>query len=159
MAKMVSDKTRAALEIDKRASTLQLLFRCARLANERAMARVNEEAGRPVLRASHTALLPHLDYDGVRVVDLARKLCISKQAVSQTLAELVTEGIVELASDPSDGRAKRARLTRRGAEAITHGLGVLRTVERELASQVGDAKMHALHDALSALERVLSPSP
>ncbi|HEY6877150.1 MAG TPA: MarR family transcriptional regulator [Polyangiales bacterium] len=151
----VSKSTRDALEVQKRASALQLLFKCARLANERAMARVNQQAGRPVLKGAHTALLPHLSYDGVRVVDLARKLEISKQAVSQTLSEMAEAGVVELTPDPSDGRAKLARLTAGGAAAIAQGLRVLDALERELAQEVGEAKMRALHSTLLALEKAL----
>lgn len=146
----------AALAASKRASTAQLLFKCARLVNERAMARVNARGG-PTLKAAYTALFPHLDFVGVRVVELARKLGISKQAVSQTLGELVEQGIVELVPDPDDGRAKRARFTRRGAEAIGDGLAVLRTLEAELAAEIGGPRMAALHEALLALEAALEP--
>ncbi|HEX5657483.1 MAG TPA: MarR family transcriptional regulator [Polyangiales bacterium] len=151
----VSESTRQALEVRKRASVLQLLFKCARLANERAMARVNEQAARPVLKGAHTALLPHLTYEGVRVVELARKLEISKQAVSQTLAEMADAGVVELTPDPSDGRAKLARLTSSGAASIAQGLSVLEALQRELADEIGDAKMRTLHDALLSLEQAL----
>jgi len=147
----------AALAASKRASTAQLLFKCARLVNERAMARVNAGAGGRVLKAAYTALFPHLDFRGVRVVALAQRLGISKQAVSQTLAELVEQGIVELVPDPADGRAKLARFTRRGAEAIGHGLAVLRGLEAELAAEIGAGRMAALHDALLALEAALEP--
>lgn len=156
MSKTVSDKTRAALEQTKRTSTLQLLFKCARLANERAIARVIAEHDRPVLKGAHTALLPHLDYDGVRVVDLARRLEISKQAVSQTLAEMVEHGVVELLPDPSDKRAKLARLTPAGAASIAQGLSTLKAIERELAREVGEARLRALHDGLLALEEGLT---
>jgi DNA-binding MarR family transcriptional regulator len=155
MGKTVSDKARAALEQKKRASTLQLLFKCARLANERAIERVNEAQDRAVLKGAHTALLPHLSFDGVRVVELAKRLEITKQAVSQTLAEMVDQGVVELLSDPSDGRAKLARLTPKGAAAIAHGLSVLSSLERELARSVGEASMRSLHEALTKLERAL----
>lgn len=151
----------AALAASKRASTAQLLFKCARLVNERAMARVNARVnagvGGRVLKASYTALFPHLDFTGVRVVSLAQRLGISKQAVSQTLAELVEQGIVELVPDPADGRAKLARFTRRGAEAIGDGLVVLRGLEAELAAEIGARRMAALHDALVALEAALEP--
>jgi DNA-binding MarR family transcriptional regulator len=151
----VSESTREALEARKRASALQLLFKCARLANERAMARVNQRAGRPLLKGAHTALLPHLSYEGIRVVELARRLEISKQAVSQTLAEMSEAGVVELSADPQDGRAKLVRLTARGAASIAHGLSVLEALERELASEIGEPRMRALHDALLALEHAL----
>ena len=154
MARRTPD--RAALEAAKRASTAQLLFKCARLVNERAMARVNARAGAPLLKASYTALLPHLDFTGVRVVDLAQRLGISKQAVSQTLAELCDQGIVELVPDPADDRAKRARFTRRGAEAIAEGLAVLRELEAEVTAEIGAPRMDALHDALLALEAALT---
>jgi DNA-binding MarR family transcriptional regulator len=150
----VSESAREALEVRKRASALQLLFKCARLANERAMARANEGAGLR-LKGAHVALLPHLSYDGVRVVELARRLEITKQAVSQTLAELAEAGVVELTPDPSDGRAKLARLTARGAAAIARGLSILEALERELSSEIGPTTMHSLHDALLALEAAL----
>lgn len=145
----------AALAVKKRASVAQLLFKCARLVNERAMARVNARPGGHVLKASYTALFPHLDFVGVPVASLAQKLGISKQAVSQTLAELAGRGIVELVADPDDGRAKRARFTRKGGEAIGDGLAVLRTLEDELAADIGAPRMAALHDALLALEAAL----
>lgn len=144
------------LEAAKRASTAQLLFKCARLVNERAIARVNARSDVPLLKASYTALFPHLDFVGVRVVDLAKKLGISKQAVSQTLAELCNLGVVELVPDPHDGRAKRARFTRRGGAALADGLAVLRGIEAELAAQIGEDRMRALHEALLALEAALT---
>ncbi|MET0286140.1 MAG: MarR family transcriptional regulator [Polyangiales bacterium] len=151
----VSESTREALEVRKRASSMQLLFKCARLANERALARGNELSGHARVKGAHVALLPHLTYEGVRVVELARQLEISKQAVSQTLAEMVELGVVELSPDPTDGRAKLARLTAAGAASIAQGLAVLESLERELAEEIGDPRMRSLHDALGALERAL----
>lgn len=147
---------RADLETAKRASVAQLLFKVARLVNERAIARIAAEGSAPILKASYTALLPHLDFDGVRVVDLAKKVGVSKQAVSQTVAELVAHGVVELVPDPDDGRAKRARFTRKGAEAIAHGLSVLRTIEDELAAAIGTSSMDTLHGTLLRLETALA---
>ena len=77
-----------ALEKTKRASVGQLLFKCARLLNERAIARVNQKLGEPKLRASHTNLFPYIDFKGVRLTELANKLGISKQAVGQVAAEI-----------------------------------------------------------------------
>lgn len=57
----------------------------ARLLNEKAIARVQAAAGgRPVFKASHAALLPHLDYQGVRVTTLAEL----RRAVLAALAAL-----------------------------------------------------------------------
>src|SRR3954471_1884223 len=145
------------LEARKRESVAQLLFKCARLVNERALAKVNELPQAIPLRTSHTNLLPHLDFDGVRITELARRLDISKQAVSQTIAELELMDVVETIPDPSDGRARLARFTEKGKLAIMQGLGVLRGIETEMERAIGKAKFDALHEALLALETMLEP--
>ena len=143
------------LDAAKRQSTLHLLIRCARLVDERARARVNAEAGRIVARPSTMALFPHLDLEGTRVVDLAARLQISKQAVSQRVAELVEHGIVEVVPDPDDGRARLVRFTPHGLAAIHHGLGVLVSLERELAGTIGADRMAGLGETLALLSDAL----
>jgi DNA-binding MarR family transcriptional regulator len=142
-------------EARKRASVAQLLFKCARLVNERALARVNEEPHAIRFRTTHTNLFPHLDFEGVRITELARRLDISKQAISQTIAELELMDVVETIPDPSDGRARLARFTEKGKVAILQGLGVLREIEMEIQRSIGDSKFEALGDALLALEAML----
>ena len=142
-------------EASKRASVAQLLFKCARLVNERAIERANEEPQAIRLRKSHTNLFPHLDFEGVRITELARRLDISKQAISQTIAELELMDVVETIPDPSDGRARLARFTDKGKLAILQGLSVLREIETEIERSIGKAHFDALHQALLSLERML----
>ena len=145
----------AAFEARKRASVAQLLFKCARLVNERALVLVNRQPQPIPLRPSHTNLFPHLDFEGVRITELARRLDISKQAVSQTIAELELMDVVETIADPTDGRARLARFTEKGRQAIGQGLTVLRGIESEIERSIGKQKFEALHDALLALELML----
>ena len=144
------------LEARKRESVAQLLFKCARLLNDRAIARVNEQPQAIPLRASHTNLIPHLDFDGVRITELARRLDITKQAVSQSIAELELMDVVETIPDPSDGRARLARFTEKGRQAIGQGLVVLRGLEMEMERAIGAERFAALHGALLALEATLT---
>jgi DNA-binding MarR family transcriptional regulator len=145
------------LEDKKRRSVAQLLFKCARLVNERAIERVNRESGpSPPLRASHTALFPHLTSDGVRGADLAKKLGVTKQAISQLVAELEYWGVVEQVEDPNDGRAKLVRFTPKGEQGLLQGLAVLGTIEAELGDKIGKRRMQELHTALLALEKALT---
>jgi DNA-binding MarR family transcriptional regulator len=142
----------------KRQSVAQLLFKCARLVNEQAIARVNAGVGpSPPLRAAHTALLPHLTFEGVRGADLAKKLGVTKQAVSQLITELEGWGVVEQIADPADGRAKLVRFTPQGQQGLLHGLSVLRELEQELEGKIGKRRMQELHTALLALEKALGP--
>jgi DNA-binding MarR family transcriptional regulator len=142
-------------EAKKRESVAQLLFKCARLLNEQAIGRVNERARGPLLRAAHTALFPHLSSEGVRGAELAKKLGVTKQAVSQLVTELEDWGVVEQVPDPQDGRAKLVRFTKKGEQALLHGLSVLAELERELTDKIGKRRMQELHTALLALEKAL----
>jgi DNA-binding MarR family transcriptional regulator len=145
-----------AFDALKRQSVAQLLFKCARIVNERAIERVNQRIGpEPALRASHTALLPHLTSEGVRGADLAKKLGVTKQAVSQLVAELEYWGVVEQVDDPKDGRAKLVRFTAKGQQGLLEGMAVLRELEQELEQQIGKRRMQELHTALIALEEAL----
>ncbi len=156
---MPKPPTDSGLEARKRESLAQLLFKCARLLNERAQARVNEQPSAIPLRPAQTNLLPHLDLEGVRITELARRLDISKQAVSQTIAELELMDVVETIPDPSDGRARLVRCTDKGREAIGQGLKALKGLEGEIEKTIGKPKIDALHHALLALETMLDPPP
>lgn len=147
-----------AFEARKRASVAQLLFKCARLVNERAIETANDLPHAIPLRRSHTNLFPHLDFEGVRITELARRLDVSKQAVSQTIAELELMDVVETIPDPTDGRARLARFTDKGKAAIMQGLTILRDIETEMERTIGASKFEALHDALLALEQMLEPA-
>ena len=57
----------AALAASKRASTAQLLFKCARLVNERAMARVNARAGMFLGRVEASVFVNNLFNKAYRV--------------------------------------------------------------------------------------------
>lgn len=148
---MATRDERRRLEEAKRQATLHVLMKCARLVNERAMARVNAAAGRTVLRPAIASLFPHIALDGTRVGEVARRAGMSKQQAGQLVAELEAEGVVETLPDPTDGRARLVRFTRRGIEAMQHGLGVFRELEAELEHKVGTRHFHALRSALPAL--------
>lgn len=148
----------AELERAKRASVPQLLMRCARLVNERGIARARERFGVP-LRASHTTLFPHIDLEGTRLTELARRVGTSKQAVGQLVSELEDMGVLVREPDPEDGRAKRVCFTHTGRMSLLDGLAVLGEIERELEQQLGARRLRALHTGLLALLDVLQTEP
>lgn len=144
-----------AWEARKRASTAQLLFRCARRLNERALERAAGQ-GLPA-KASFTQLLPHipLEEPGARITTLASLLGISKQAVGQTVDELEALGVVARVADPSDRRARGVVFTEQGRRGLALGMEVLEGLEAEIGEELGKARMRALHDALEALDGLL----
>ncbi|PRQ04972.1 MarR family winged helix-turn-helix transcriptional regulator [Enhygromyxa salina] len=139
------------LEQAKAASVAQLLFKCARLLNEQAVARLEQPPGVPRIRPAHTSVFPHLDLAGTRLTELARRLGISKQAVGQLVDELEQMQVLERVPDPSDGRAKLIRFAKAPGRSLLDGLAHLRRFEQELGVAIGAPRMAALHDALGAL--------
>jgi DNA-binding MarR family transcriptional regulator len=144
----VSPAERRRFEATRDAATLQLLFKAARLANEAALSRVAAAAGGARVRAAHTALFPHLDFEGIRLTDLAAKVGVTKQAVGQLVDDLAALGMVERVPDPDDSRAKRIRFSSRGHAALMHGLGVLAAIQEALGAAVGIRRMRELHETL-----------
>ncbi len=138
------------LEREKARSTLQLLFKAARLLNERALATVRTRTKRPV-RVAHTTLLPHVDLEGTRLTDLAARLGVTKQAAGQLVDELVEMGMLERVPDPADARAKLVRFSKQGRAGLFEGLVVLKELERDVANVIGEGKMKTLHEALTAI--------
>jgi DNA-binding MarR family transcriptional regulator len=75
--------------------------------------------------------------------------------VSQTVAPLVEQGLVEYIDDPGDGRARMIRLTQKGGETFVHALSALKQLEKSLADRVGAKKLADLFEALKAIHPVL----
>lgn len=153
-----SQDFRDQLERAKRASVAQLLFRCARLLDEQAVARVRTRFGVP-MRPSHTSLFPHIDLEGTRLTELARRMGVSKQAVGQLVGDLEDFGVVERVPDPDDGRAKLVRFTHAGQRSLFDGLAMLGEFEDEMEQHLGARRMRALHSTLLDLLALLEADP
>ncbi|MBX3232259.1 MAG: MarR family transcriptional regulator [Labilithrix sp.] len=138
------------LEEEKARSTVQLLFKAARLLNERAIATLRERTKQPI-RTAHTAVLPHIDLEGTRLTDLAAKLGVTKQAAGQLVDELVALGQLERIPDPADARAKLIRFSKRGRAGLLEGLATLQALEADLTTLIGAPAMKTLHDALAKI--------
>ena len=130
-------------------------MRCARLVNERGLAAAAEQFGLP-LRAAHTTLFPHIDLEGTRQTELARRLGVSKQAVNQLVNELVEFGVLMRKADPQDGRAVLICFTARGRRSLLEGLAVLGRIEAEMHEAIGSDNMQSMHEALLLLDSWLT---
>jgi len=140
---------------DKRASTLQILFKVARLLDELALERVAARQRGPRLRRSHTSLFPHIALEGTRITELSERLGITKQAVSQLVDDLEGLGVLARVPDAEDGRARRVVFTKLGRDGLLKGLAVLRELEQELSDAVGSTKMASMRGALLAIHDLL----
>ncbi len=109
------------------------------------------------LRPAHTRLFPHIDYEGTRLTELARRVGISKQATAQLVDELEAMRVLERVPDPEDGRAKLICFrVEKGVPVFVQGLAVLRELEGELGELLGETRMQRLHATLLRLESHLT---
>ena len=158
-------RTRAVRELTtaQESSFGHILLECARRFDQMGQARLNAELGEPIARPSVMRLVPHLPPEGIRPTELARRADISKQAVGQTLAFLEERGLVEFASDPSDGRARIVRMTALGVASSRLGLAALAQVQNEVEQRVGAdvvaSTFAGLRAILAALETERSSGP
>lgn len=143
---------KTTLEKRKAESTLQVLFKVARLLNERAIEQLNNESDDDLrYRPSHMALIPHLSLEGSRITSLAEQMQISKQAVGQVVEELEQMGVVRRTPDPTDGRAKLVHFTKDGKKGMLRGLALLGRMEADLTKVVGVKPMRELGKTLRTL--------
>src|SRR3954452_8277405 len=68
------------------------------------------------LARSHALVFSHLDANGTRPAEIARRAGISRQAVGQTVAQMKDLGLVKLAPDPTNRRGAPGGRAGRGGE-------------------------------------------
>jgi len=128
---------------------IDLLLRGYRWFEDGLLSRL-EAAGWPELTRAHSLVFAHLDLEGTRVSELARRIGISRQAVHQTVGELAELGLVEVVPDPLSRRAKRVVLTPLGRETVQSAHAIIQELEAALADRIGRTRVAELRRALEA---------
>ena len=85
-----------------------------------------------------------------RATRLARNLGVSRQAMSQTLAEMEDRGLVIVSPDPDDKRARLVSFSPHSAGIRDDAIMILKVVEATLASRIGARRLDDLKDAAAA---------
>lgn len=140
----------ATLERARQQHVGRLLHRAARAYNVLALDKLHAR-GHTDLSLAHTNLLPHLDVGGTRIVTLAERAGMTKQAAGQLVAELEAHGYVERAPDPDDRRATRVQFTAKGWRYLLDAQDVKRAIEDEYRALLGEAAWAGLDAALRRL--------
>ena len=122
--------------------------RVARDINERLRAMTDGEVG----LAHSKNVLRYLVDGPLRAAQLVERCGLSKQAVSQLLADLKRRRCVLVKLDPSDHRARLVEITPRGRRAQDAVAEIFADVEAELAGEVGSKQVAELR---GLLERVI----
>ena len=106
------------------------------------------EAGHTEITTHHINATRHLDIAGTRLTDMAKRAAVTKQSMSELVAQLEALGIAARKLDPLDGRARIVYFTPKGLTWLNDFREAVRRAEREMAHDVGA-------DALRTVKAVL----
>lgn len=101
------------------------------------MVRSAHEHGRPDIKPAHNHVFAILGDEGDRAADLAVRAGITRQSMGEVIRDMVDIGILEMAPDPKDGRAKIVRYTPEGKRFSSGGLRHLRDLEDRFEQEFG----------------------
>jgi DNA-binding MarR family transcriptional regulator len=135
------------------------IIRLARLIYEGAQTKVYaglSGEGFPEIRPAHSAIFRNIKPEGSRASELAHKAGITKQSVSYLIETLSADGFVEIIPDPSDGRARLVRLTRRGNGALAALNRLSQAAEADFMACLSADRARALRSDLERIIAVMS---
>lgn len=112
-------------------------------------------AGYDDLNPAHVAAFRYPGADGMRPVELADDMQITKQSVNELLGHLERHGYLVREPDPADNRGRRIRLTGAGRELEDVVFAAAARAERSLAERVGPRRFREFRQVLVELSEVL----
>jgi len=101
------------------------------------MVRSAHERGRPDIKPAHNFLFAILGDEGDRAASLAQRAGITRQSMGEVIRDLVDIGILEMAPDPHDGRAKIVRYSAEGKKFASEGFRHLFDLEARFEQEFG----------------------
>ena len=140
----------AALEETRQQHIGRLLVQSTRAFNVRALGKL-QRLGHTKLGMAHLNVLPCLDVQGTRIVTLAQRAGMTKQAAGQLVAELEHWGYVERLPDPQDRRAVLIGFTASGWAYLQQAQQIKREIEKEYQAVLGEAGWADLQQSLRTL--------
>ena len=100
---------------------------------------------------AHSAVFAHLDREGTRASELARRAGVTRQSMGELVADLEAKGYVERRADPADGRAKIVVLTSAGRRLDREATALIAELEHAYARTLGRATFDVLVAALARI--------
>lgn len=149
---MATQVDRSSGESDNTAALLRDAF----AAIDRIVPRRLADRGHGAVRVAHGVVFQHLDEAGSTVSTLAQRAGMTKQAMAALVQYLEGHGYLHREPDPTDGRAKRVRLTPRGREVIAIARGLVPELEGRLVKALGASRWRALRDDLRTVREVFA---
>lgn len=147
-----------AVELSEQAYALSLLFRAHRVLLYEVEGQLRDETGLTLPLWEVLVTLALADDDRLRMVDLTKRMCVSKSNVTQLIDKLDQQGLVARETSPSDRRLVYATLTERGRHAFERGTQAFNdAARRHFADQLTKGDIEKISSGLSKVISALEP--
>lgn len=121
----------------------RVLSQALRRFEERVLALMSE-SGHTRTRRSHVNLTRHLDLEGTRITELARRAAMTNAAMSELIDQCVALDLVERVPDPMDKRVRVVRFTPAGLDWLDAFGRAVAQAQAEMADEIGKRCMSEL---------------
>jgi DNA-binding MarR family transcriptional regulator len=108
-------------------------------------ARYLAELGYDDFKIGHCMVMLNLESEGITAAEIAKKVKVSKQAMSKLIQELIEKGFVLSIKHPQDHRATLIRSTEEGLKFLEALMICRIKVEMEMSQVIGEEKLGQLH--------------
>jgi len=108
-----------------------------------------KERGWPQITKTQSQVFISIGEGITRPSEIASRMSVTRQAIHQTINELVDLGYVKLEPDVTDRRAKIVTYTERGNEVGQNTVLGLSEIEAQLIGRIGVDNVQALREALA----------
>ena len=106
-------------------------------------------AGYPDMKVGYMAFLMNIGSEGITNNDLAKKIRVTKQAMSKTSKELQALNLIELSPNPDDARSSLISLTDHGLKMVIHARIKLNELTEKYIEVIGKKKYREMLETLN----------
>ena len=107
------------------------------------------QSGYPEARRTHVNLTRHLDLEGTRITELARRAAMTNAAMTELIDQCVQLGWVQRENDPADKRVRIVSFTPLGLKWLdAFGRAVLQA-QQEMDEAMGQSRLQTLMRSLA----------
>ena len=106
-------------------------------AMEADMVSAAHRAGHPGIKRTHNAVFATLRPQGLRAVDMAAQMGITRQSLGEVVREMVDLGILEMRPDPTDRRAKLVTYSEEGLRVAGEGFAHIKDLDSRFVEEFG----------------------
>jgi len=132
----------------KNSSIGHALMKAGRLYGDYSFKKLKETVGWDSLKPSHLQLFAYIPFSGITVVELAKSMNISKQAISVLVNDLIEIGVLVKKAHPTDKRSSMITFNQNGDRDIFQGMAYLKGLDIELEKIIGKKNLGVVHKAL-----------